>query len=166
MGDPYVLVFHCLTVVSNLLALLLVLETHQRKGVLWCCLGVTAGGILLAQLGNRSGLPWLAYYSVPILVLSFLIPPLWFRMRRAQLAAYLGLRTLSIPLTYGLGTLLVTALAHQPFVTRPLTQDFESASLAGWSREFPHRAPSRSCPTLREQTIRSRASSWRTGIQR
>lgn len=57
---------------------------------------VVVAGMLFARFGAMAGLPWHVYYGAPALV-TLLLPPLAFRMRRDEWLWYLGLAFLASP---------------------------------------------------------------------
>jgi hypothetical protein len=89
----------------------------------------------------------LAYYGLPALVLTTLVPPVCIslmpgaHMSGKKALAYIALSLAAIPFVYGVTTALVARLAYQDFNLRPVIRDFEDRDfedgmLQGWYREF------------------------------
>lgn len=65
--------------------------------------------MIFAKFGNNAGLPWWIYYTIPALV-TLVLPPVAFRFSGKELAQYLVLAFLSLPVihvvfsSFGTGT--------------------------------------------------------------
>ena len=55
--------------------------------LLWVSAVVVVGGMLFAKVAANSGLPKWVYYGIPAAT-TVLLPPIVFRMRRGEVAAY------------------------------------------------------------------------------
>jgi hypothetical protein len=70
-------------------------------------------GMLFARYSHIffHDLPWEIYYGVPALT-TFLLPPLWLRMRRGEIASYVPLAVLMAPAIHVVFSLLVGWHGH------------------------------------------------------
>jgi hypothetical protein len=102
--------------------LYLVLRHRERVGLLSQILGVGVvviiGGMVFAKLGQNTGWPWWIYYTVPML-LTVLLPPLYFRMSRREVLEYLMLSLLSAPFIHLCFSLFLGWKDYMPFVQVP-----------------------------------------------
>ncbi len=96
-----------------------VFRRRDRVGLLHRVLGigvvVIVGGMLFAKVGQNTGWPWWVYYTVPML-LTVLLPPLYFRMSRREVPEYLVLSFLSAPIIHLLFSFFVGWKDYMPFV--------------------------------------------------
>ncbi len=142
MRDFYLFFFYGFTFVGSLLILWLVMGEGVSWAMMLCNFGLIVIGAILSELGNYLGAPWLAYYGLPALVLTTLVPPVCFSlmpgvsMNGRRALAYVFLSIVTLPLVYWLTTALVLPLAYQDFNTGPVIRDFEKGTLQGWYREF------------------------------
>src|SRR5215510_9178849 len=67
--------------------------------ILWVSAVVVVGGMAFAKFGKAAGLPVPIYYGVPAL-LTWLLPPLAFRMRAAETLRYLPMAIVVAPLIH------------------------------------------------------------------
>ncbi len=86
--------------------------------VLVVALGVSAVGIGFAKFGANFGLPWWAFYTVPMLVTVFL-PPIVFRFSLVRSLAYVILAFLSAPLIHGVFFYALGWGDYMPFLQLP-----------------------------------------------
>jgi hypothetical protein len=102
--------------------LFLVLRRRGRFGLLPRILGigvvVIVGGMVFAKLGQNTGWPWWIYYTTPML-LTVLLPPLYFKMSRREVPEYLVLSFLSAPFIHLLFSFFVGWKDYMPFVEVP-----------------------------------------------
>lgn len=75
---------------------------------------VVVVGMLFAKFGANVGLPWPVYYGVPALI-TLGLPPLAFRMRRAEALWYLALAYVSSPAIHVFFSLFVGWPEYLPF---------------------------------------------------
>ena len=85
---------------------------------IWLGAVVTIGGMAFAKAGAFAGLPVWLYYGVPA-GLTWLLPPVVFRMRRTAVAIYLPLAVLSAPAIHVLFSLLLGWNEYMPFIPVP-----------------------------------------------
>jgi peptidoglycan/LPS O-acetylase OafA/YrhL len=106
--------------------LYLVLRRRERVGLMLHVLAigvlVIVGGMVFAKLGQNSGWPWWVYYTVPML-LTVLLPPVYFQMNRREVPEYLVLSFLSAPVIHVLFSFLVGWKDYMPFVVIPSLWD-------------------------------------------
>lgn len=99
-----------------------VLRKRERTGllprVLVIGLLVIVGGMVFAKVGQNAGWPWWIYYTVPML-LTVLLPPLYFSMNRRETPEYLVLSFLSAPAIHLLFSFFVGWKDYMPFVEIP-----------------------------------------------
>ncbi len=86
--------------------------------VLTTALLVVVGGMLVAKVGQNSGLPWWIYYTIPMLV-TVLTPPLVFRMNRREILAYVVLAFLSSPVIHVVFSFFLGWKDYMPFIEVP-----------------------------------------------
>jgi hypothetical protein len=102
--------------------LFLVLRRRGRFGLLPRILGigvvVIVGGMVFAKLGQNTGWPWWIYYTTPML-LTVLLPPLYFKMSRREVPEYLVLSFLSAPFIHLLFSFFAGWKDYMPFVEVP-----------------------------------------------
>ena len=79
---------------------------------------VIVGGMVFAKFGQNTGWPWWIYYTIPML-LTVLLPPLYFKMSRRELPEYLLLSFLSAPLLHLLFSLFIGWKDYMPFLEVP-----------------------------------------------
>jgi len=99
-----------------------VLRRRERVGLLPHVLAigvlVIVGGMAFAKLGQNGGWPWWVYYTVPML-LTVLLPPVYFKMSRREVPEYLVLSFLSAPVIHLLFSLFVGWKDYMPFLAVP-----------------------------------------------
>jgi len=72
-------------------------------------------GMVFARYGHiLIHLPWEVYYGVPALI-TFLLPPLWLRMSRREIAQYVPLALLMAPVIHVVFSLFVGWHDYMPF---------------------------------------------------
>lgn len=121
--------FPILIVVSLLVfigILLFVLRKRETRPA-WVAIGVVAaivvvGGMLFAKFGQNAGWPWWIYYTVPAAV-TWLLPPLAFRLSRAELWQYLVLAFLSAPAIHVAFSFFLGWHDYMPFIYVPSLSD-------------------------------------------
>lgn len=97
-------------IVTSFAAFLLLLKLILRKrpvqpspvSVVWVSAVVVVGGMLFAKVTASSGLPTWVYYGLPAAT-TVVLPPVVFRMRRGEVAAYIcaaGLMPAAIHLSF------------------------------------------------------------------
>lgn len=79
---------------------------------------VVAGGMTFAKWGATVGLTWLLYFTIPALV-TLLVPPLAFRMSRAECAEYLVLALMMAPAIHVAFSFLLGWKEYMPFLPVP-----------------------------------------------
>ena len=79
---------------------------------------VVVGGMLFAKVGATSGWPVWLYYGVPA-ALTWLLPPLAFRMAKNELAQYIVLAIVMAPAVHVLFSLLLGWNEYMPFIPVP-----------------------------------------------
>jgi hypothetical protein len=142
MRDFYLFFFHSFTFIGSLLILWLVMGKGLSWAMVLCNASLILIGALIGGLGNYLGSPWLAYYTLPGLVLITLGPPVCFslmpdvHMSGKKALAYIVLSLAAVPLIYGVTTAWVSHLAYRDFNTHSVLKDFERGTFQGWYREF------------------------------
>ena len=86
--------------------------------VLWVAAIVVVGGMSFAKLGASTGLPVWVYYGVPA-VLTWVLPPLVFRMRTLEFGQYLMLAMLVAPMIHILFSFFLGWKEYMPFIPVP-----------------------------------------------
>lgn len=90
-------------------------STRPNSGtVIWVSLIVVVAGMVFARFGARTGLPWPVYYGVPALT-TLLLPPIAFRMARAELLRYELLAFASSPFIHASFSFLLGWHEYMPF---------------------------------------------------
>lgn len=113
-------------IATSFVAFIAVLRFAMRRraappsiaSVLWVAVVVVIGGMVFAKVGATSGWPVWLYYGVPA-SLTWLLPPLVFRMRGGELAAYLLLALLVAPVIHVLFSFLLGWHEYMPFIRVP-----------------------------------------------
>ena len=82
--------------------------------VIWVAMVVVVAGMVFARFGARAGLPWPVYYGVPALT-TLLLPPIVFRMARAEVLRYELLAFASSPLIHASFSFLLGWHEYMPF---------------------------------------------------
>ncbi|MDX1428808.1 MAG: hypothetical protein R3282_00915 [Rhodothermales bacterium] len=91
---------------------------HLIRSVLWIGLIVIVGGMTFAKFGQNAGWPWWIYYTVPML-LTVLLPPVYFKMGRREVLEYLILSFLSAPFVHLFFSFFVGWKDYMPFIQVP-----------------------------------------------
>ncbi len=91
-------------------------EKRQLRPILVMGLLVVVGGMIFAKVGQGAGWPWWIYYTVPML-LTVLLPPVYFKMRRREIPEYLSF--LSAPAIHLTFSFLVGWKDYMPFIEIP-----------------------------------------------
>jgi hypothetical protein len=86
--------------------------------MLWVAGVVVVGGMTFAKLGATSGLPVWLYYGLPA-GLTWVLPPLVFRMTGREIARYVPLAVLVAPVIHVTFSLLVGWKEYMPFLPVP-----------------------------------------------
>lgn len=84
---------------------------------------VVVAGMTFAKFGAMAGLPWYVYYGAPVLV-TLLLPPLVFRMRRGEYVWYLVLAFLASPAIHLVFSLFFDWHEYLPFWYVPSVWSF------------------------------------------
>jgi hypothetical protein len=110
---------HFYSFMAASLVLFIVILKATARSASWPAIVVAAaivvcGGMLYARFAAQSGWPWWGYYVPPMLVTVF-GPPLFFKMRGGQVAAYLIAAFLSAPLVHVAFSLLLGWHEYMPF---------------------------------------------------
>lgn len=84
----------------------------------WVAALVVVCGMLFAKIGATLGLPVWLYYGVPAVV-TWLLPPLVFRMRASEVATYLPLAVLAAPVIHVVFSLVLGWNEYMPFISVP-----------------------------------------------
>ena len=79
---------------------------------------VVVGGMVFAKVTQNAGWPWWIYYTVPAAV-TLLLPPLAFRMSRAELWRYLVLAFFSAPAIHIAFSFFLDWHDYMPFLRVP-----------------------------------------------
>jgi hypothetical protein len=79
---------------------------------------VVVGGMVFAKFGQNSGWPWWIYYTVPAAV-TWLLPPLAFRLSWSELWRYLVLAFLSAPAIHIAFSFFLGWHDYMPFIYVP-----------------------------------------------
>ncbi len=103
-------------------------ERVRTVTVLWVAALVVIGGMSFARLGTSLGLPVWLYYGVPAVV-TWVLPPLIFRMRRSEIARYVPLAILVAPTIHVLFSLLFGWKEYMPFIPVPSLGELRSSGL-------------------------------------
>ncbi|NJN44765.1 MAG: hypothetical protein HC806_08640 [Anaerolineae bacterium] len=82
--------------------------------------------MVFAKVGQNAGWHWWIYYPVPML-LTVLLPPLYFKMSRREVPEYLLLSFLSAPLVHLFFSFFVGWKDYMPFLEVPSLWE-----LMGW----------------------------------
>jgi hypothetical protein len=92
-------------------------ERRRSEGlaIVWVAAIVTIGGMTFAKAGAMAGLPVWLYYGIPAAV-TWLLPPVVFRMRWKELAIYLPLAVVSAPVIHVLFSSLLGWDEYMPFI--------------------------------------------------
>jgi len=90
--------------------------------VIWVAAVVVAGGMAFAKLGAMSGFPVWLYYGVPA-VLTWVLPPVVFRMQRSEFGWYLLLAVLVAPAIHVLFSFFLGWKEYMPFIPVPSIGD-------------------------------------------
>jgi hypothetical protein len=88
-----------------------------KRKVLWMGLIVVVLGMLFGKYGLKLGLPWWVYYTVPMLV-TVILPPVYFKMNKREAAWYYILSFLSAPFIHYFFALLIGWKDYMPFLNR------------------------------------------------
>ena len=84
--------------------------------ILWVTTVVVVAGMLFAKVGADAGLPIAIYYGIPALV-TWLLPPIVFRMRGAEIARYLPMAIVIAPLIHVAFSFLLGWNEYMPFLS-------------------------------------------------
>jgi hypothetical protein len=87
----------------------------EELAIVWVAAIVTIGGMTFAKAGAMAGLPVWLYYGIPAAV-TWLLPPVVFRMRWKELAIYLPLAVVSAPVIHVLFSSLLGWDEYMPFL--------------------------------------------------
>jgi hypothetical protein len=103
--------------------LLLAVLNHRSSrptstSVVWVSGIVVVGGMLFARMGTTLGLPVWLYYGVPAAV-TWVLPPLVFRMRGSEIAKYLPLAVSVAPFIHILFSFFLGWKEYMPFIPVP-----------------------------------------------
>ncbi len=79
---------------------------------------VVVGGMTFAKFGATGGWPVWLYYGVPA-ALTWVLPPVWFRMTARELARYVPLAVLMAPAIHLLFSLVLGWKEYMPFLPVP-----------------------------------------------
>ena len=79
---------------------------------------VVVGGMLFARMGAGMGLPVWVYYGVPAVV-TWVLPPLAFRMRSGEIAMYVPLAALIAPIIHVMFSFFLGWKEYMPFLPVP-----------------------------------------------
>jgi hypothetical protein len=86
--------------------------------VFWVTSVVVVGGMLFARMGTTVGLPPWLYYGVPAVV-TWVLPPLVFRMTGIEVATYLPLAVLVAPIIHVVFSFFLGWKEYMPFIPVP-----------------------------------------------
>jgi hypothetical protein len=104
------------------------IERVRTVTVLWVAAVVVIGGMAFARLGTSLGLPVWLYYGVPAVV-TWVLPPLVFRMRRSEIVRYVPLAILVAPIIHVLFSLLFGWKEYMPFIPVPSLGELRRSGL-------------------------------------
>ena len=93
-------------------------ETPSRWFVLGIASVIVIGGMSFARLGATGGFPVWVYYGLPA-ALTWVLPPLVFRMSAREAARYLPLAMLVAPVIHVAFSLLLGWKEYMPFLPVP-----------------------------------------------
>jgi hypothetical protein len=121
-GDARFPVFVLASFVVFVLVLRVVLRRRAIRPkwsrILAAAVVVVAGGMVFARWGASSGLPWLLYYTIPALV-TLVVPPALFRLKRAETVEYLVLAFFMAPTVHVAFSFLLGWKEYMPFLPVP-----------------------------------------------
>jgi hypothetical protein len=86
--------------------------------LIWVALVVVVAGMLFAKTGTRYGLPVWLYYGVPA-ALTWVLPPLVFRMQRREMLTYLVLAFVLAPAIHVIFSFFLGWKEYLPFIPVP-----------------------------------------------
>lgn len=119
MRFPILIAVSLIVFIAILCFILRKRETRQPYYVIALISGVVVvGGMVFAKLTQNAGWPWWIYYTVPAAV-TLLLPPLAFRMTRAELWRYLVLAFLSAPTIHIAFSFFLDWHDYMPFLYIP-----------------------------------------------
>ena len=93
-------------------------DPPARATMLWVAAVVVVGGMLFAKAGAGLGLPVAIYYGLPAAV-TWLLPPIAFRMRSREIAIYLPLALVMAPIIHVLFSFFLGWHEYMPFLPVP-----------------------------------------------
>ena len=123
MVDPWrFLVFVGVSFLLFLVVLRIALLRRDRRPargtILWVAGVIVVGGMTFAQVGATIDLPVWLYYGLPA-VLTWVVPPVVFRMTWSEFARYLPLALLVAPAIHVAFSLLLGWNEYMPFLPVP-----------------------------------------------
>ena len=86
--------------------------------VLWVAAIVVVGGMTFAKAGTSVGFPVWVYYGVPA-ALTWILPPIVFRMRAAEFGQYLLMAVFVAPVIHILFSFFLGWKEYMPFIPVP-----------------------------------------------
>src|SRR5258708_3442024 len=115
-------VFILVSLVAFVGVLLVVLNRRRSPPTLARVLGVASvvvvGGMAFAKAGTSAGLPVWLYYGTPA-ALTWVLPPIVFRMRGNEVAKYLVLAVFTAPAIHILFSFFLGWKEYMPFIPVP-----------------------------------------------
>jgi hypothetical protein len=93
-------------------------ESPPTATVLWVAAVVVFGGMIFARAGTSVGLPVWLYYGLPAM-LTWVLPPVVFRMRGSEIARYVPMAMVVAPTIHVLFSFLLGWNEYMPFIPVP-----------------------------------------------
>ena len=93
-------------------------EGPRALTVVWVAAIVVVGGMTFAKLGAMLGFPVWLYYGVPA-AMTWVLPPVVFRMQTSEFGRYLLLAVLVAPVIHVLFSFLFGWKEYMPFIPVP-----------------------------------------------
>jgi hypothetical protein len=89
-----------------------------RATVIWVAAVVVIGGMIFARAGTSVGLPVWLYYGLPAM-LTWVLPPVVFRMRGGEIARYVPMAVVMAPMIHALFSFVLGWNEYMPFIPVP-----------------------------------------------
>jgi len=86
----------------------------KRQQIFFLSIIVVVFGMLFGKYGATYGLPWWLYYPIPMLI-TVLLPPVFFKFKGRQTLTYLILSFLSAPFIHFLFSFFLGWTEYMPF---------------------------------------------------
>jgi hypothetical protein len=102
-------------------------ELPPTMTVLWVAAVVVIGGMIFARAGTSMGLPVWLYYGLPA-ILTWVLPPIVFRMCGSEVARYLPMAVVVAPTIHVLFSFLFGWNEYMPFILVPSIRELVSGA--------------------------------------